>query len=444
MASAGSPSVADRTPDGPSGSPPVDFESFRREERLLIVLDVVVLAALMVLHAVFRGVVGRLSTPVAIAFAVRFAMRVTEAALLGDRGRALGPRGTWWYARLSIAAGIAFTAILSRLATGQESHYAVLMVIPVIAAAFRLSLPGLALTVATVVALTVGQVWIPVGLATPGMTLTESFEATTVSLIFLVVAAVGRLLAGELWRRQQELAGSLAALAAARDRLVREENLAAVGRLAAAIAHEVRNPVSMIASAVSTARRPDASPELRAEVFEILGQESLRLQRLTDDFLAYARQRPPQLRESSLAQAIDLVAGLVRARAGELGVTVETGVEEAPLTVDPFQLQQALLNLAMNGLEATPRGGTLSLRAAPAPRGGAVLAVENSGPALPPEVVGRLGEPFFTTKPRGTGLGVAIAQTIARAHGGEIVLAENAPGRVRFELRLPAAREAAA
>jgi signal transduction histidine kinase len=443
MPSPGSPGAADRPPRAAGGVPPLDFETFRRQERLLILLDLVVIAGLLLLHAVFRAVVGPVSPAVAAAFAVRFATRVAEAGVLGEPWCHLGPRGTWWYARLSAAVGVAFTALVSRLASGQESHYAVLMVIPVIAAAFRFGLGELAVVLATVITLTVSQVWIPFGLASPATTLTESFEATTVSLIFLVLAAVGRLLAGELWRRQQELGASLAELAATRDRLVREENLAAVGRLASAIAHEVRNPVSMIASAVSTARKPDASPALREEVFDILGQESQRLQRLTDDFLAYARQRPPQLRDSSLAQAIDLVAGLVRARAEELGIEVSSEVVDAPLRVDPFQLQQALLNLAMNGLEATPRGGTLALRAG-LRDGAPVLAVENSGPALPPEVAARLGEPFFTTKPRGTGLGVAIAQTIARAHGGEIVLAGNAPGRVRFELRLPGAREVAA
>jgi signal transduction histidine kinase len=73
-----------------------------------------------------------------------------------------------------------------------------------------------------------------------------------------------------------------------------------------------------------------------------------------------------------------------------------------------------------------------------------VFGVENTGPALSPPVVTRLGEPFFTTKPRGTGLGLAIAGTIARAHGGDVVLAENAPGKVRFELRIQLAQEAVA
>lgn len=416
-------------------TPTPDFPAFHRQETLQILLNLAVMAGLMSLHAIYLPVVGRLSAAASTAFAIRFAMQLSEVAYLNHRRTSLGSRAVWWYARLSIAANIAFTALVSRLSSGQESHYTVLMVIPVIAAAFRLSLPGLLATLAAVVALTVGLVWIPAGASSPATTLTESFEATTVSLIFLVVAAVVRLLAGELWRQETDLRRSLVDLADTRDRLVREEKLAAVGQLASAIAHEVRNPVSMISSAVATARRAETSPELRAEVFDILGQESQRLQRLTEDFLAYARQRPPQLRASSLCDAIGLVAGLVRARAEELGVALGTECEDAPVTIDPFQIQQALLNVALNGLDATPRGGSLRLSARSAPPG-ALFAVENTGPALAPDVVARLGEPFFTTKPRGTGLGLATARTIAASHRGELVLAENVPGRVRFELRI--------
>lgn len=418
-----------------SWAPPLDFPVFRGQETLLIVLNLSVMAGLLALHASFRTVVGPLSAAATAMFALRFAMQAGEAAFLHLARPALGPRATWWYARLSILANVAFTAAVSRLSSGQESHFAVLMVIPVIAAAFRLSLLGLLTILASVVVLTVGQVWIPAGAVGPATTLAESFEATTVSLIFVAVAAVVRLLAAQLWRHEADLGRSLRELARARDELIREERLAAVGRLASAIAHEVRNPVSMIASAVATVQRAETSPEIRQEVFGILTQESLRLQRLTDDFLAYARQRPPQPRSSSLSEALGLVAGLIRARALELGVDLSTECRDAPISLDPFQIQQALLNLALNGLEATPRGGWLRLTGRPAP-GGAVLAVENSGPEIPPETAARLSEPFFTTKPRGTGLGLAIARAIAVAHGGDLALAENVPGRVRFELRI--------
>ncbi len=274
-------------------SPALDFRTFRRQETLLILLNLAVMAGLMSLHALFRPVVGRLTAAAGIAFSLRFAMQLGEAGFLNRRRTTLSPHSTWWYARASIAADVAFTALVSRLSSGQESHYAVLMVIPTIAAAFRLSAVGLATTLIVIVGVTVGLVWIPVGAPSAGATSGESFEATTVSLIFLVVAGVVRLMAGQLWQQEAELRRSLADLAATRDRLVREENLAAVGRLASAIAHEVRNPVSMIASAVATARRPETAPDLRAEIFDILAQESQRLQRLTEDASSSGTRRAP-------------------------------------------------------------------------------------------------------------------------------------------------------
>lgn len=417
-------------------SPVLDFPSLRQQETILILLNIGVMAglmSLMSLHALFRPAVGHLTAAAGIAFAARFAIQLGETAFLNRRGTVIGPRGIWWYSRLSIVANVAFTALVTRLSSGEETHFALLMVIPTIAAAVRLSILGLAVTLAAVIGLTVGLVWIPVGAVSAEAALGETFEATTVSLIFVAVAVVVRLIARQLWHREGELRRSLADLAATRD---------AMARLASAIAHEVRNPVSMIASAVAIARLPDSAPHLR-EVFDIIAQESQRLQRLTEDFLVYARQRSPQLRRSSLPEALGLVAGLVGPRAEQLGVAIRTECDEAPILLDPFQIQQALLNLTMNALDATQEGGVLHLSARADPDG-AVFAVENTGGAIPVGVVARLGEPFFTTKQRGTGLGLAIARTIAHAHGGEVVLAENSPGKVRFELSIRTAQEAVA
>ena len=427
-------------------SPVLDFRTFQQQESVLILLNLAVLTGVMLLHALFRPVVGHLTLAATIAITVRVAMQLGEAAFLNRPGALMGPRGIWWYSRLSIVANVAFTVIVWQLSSGHEDHYAVLLVIPIIAAAFRLTVAGLAWTLLVVAGLTLGLMWMPEG-AGSATTGDEAFEATVVSLTFVVVAVLVRLIASQLWTREAELRTSIANLAATRDELVRKENLAAVGRLASAIAHEVRNPVTMIASAVASARRVDTAPDVRAELFDILSLESQRLERLTEDFLVYARQRPPQFRRCSLPDALGLVAGVARARAEQLGVTITTGCgglscDDARIMLDPFQIQQALLNLTVNALDATKGGGAVSLSAR-ADGEGAVFAIEDTGEAIPPGVVARLGEPFFTTKNGGTGLGLAIARTIARAHGGEVVLAENRPGKVRFELSVHTAETVA-
>jgi signal transduction histidine kinase len=190
------------------------------------------------------------------------------------------------------------------------------------------------------------------------------------------------LLVGRLRREQGRLRDSLAELERARDRLVSEEKLAAVGRFASAIAHEVRNPV---------------------------------------------------------ATTVGYVAGLAQARLSQAGLqlTVQCA-EDLVAPFDPFQVHQALLNLMMNACDATPSGGLITMRARPVPGGGVALFVENSGPAIPEDVVPKLFEPFFTTKPRGSGLGLAISRAIGRGHGGDLVLEVNEPGRVRLALNMPA------
>jgi signal transduction histidine kinase len=302
------------------------------------------------------------------------------------------------------------------------------------AAAFRESVLGMLVVLAGVTLLTVGLVWVPLDRQSPALAW-ESFAAVTISLIFVAVAVIVRMLAVQLWAQRAALEHSLLDLATARDRLVREEKLAAIGRLSAAIAHEVRNPVSMIRTSVGMARRPGTAPAVRDEVLGIIEKESHRLERMTGDFLAYAREKPPEVRSTSLAETVSLVAGLCRPRAEVAGVTLATECDDATVRFDPFQIHQALLNVALNGIEATPAGGSVKLSARPE-ASGAVFVVENSGPALSPEAASRYGEPFFTTRPGGTGLGLPIAITIAKAHGGFIALVENAPGRVRWQLRV--------
>jgi signal transduction histidine kinase len=217
-----------------------------------------------------------------------------------------------------------------------------------------------------------------------------------------------------------------------------EQKLAAVGRFSSAIAHEIRNPVAMISSALTTAfnRGPD-SPESR-EMFDIAAREASRLEGLTTDFLAYARPRCLSKQRCDLADSIAYVADVCRPRAAETGVAVRSEYPDSLWSeADSGQLQQALLNLAMNAIEASPSGGTVVLRGKRDPQR-LRIEIENSRGPIPPEATEHVFEPFFTTKPYGTGLGLAIARSIAMAHGGELVLSRNEPEIVQFSLILPA------
>jgi signal transduction histidine kinase len=416
--------------------PPLDFAAFRRENTVLILLNLGVMLGLLALHFVFRPVLGALSLAGALALGARFLMQLGELAILSNPGFSLGHAGTRAYAWFTVVAHMVFASLLSRISTGQESHHVVLLVIPVIASAFWFSLPGLVLTVGGAGLLTILQVWVPVGVLPQGK-LMEYFEATTVALIFILVAAVVRFLARRLWNRERELKTSLAELDTARDQLVREEKLAAIGRLSSAIAHEIRNPVAMISSSVIAATKEGAPESVRSECLGIVAMESRRLERLTQDFLTYARNRPLERRRIDLPVVTGAAAGLARAKAEEKGVSLDLKTaREGQASLDPFQIQQALLNLLTNALEASEAGGQVTL-GGEIREGTARLWVEDDGSPVPQSITDHLGEPFHSTKAAGTGLGLAIVHAIAQAHGGTLALEENRPGKVRFALTLP-------
>ncbi len=418
---------------------PAEPEIVRSQESVLILLNLALLAAIAVAHVLFGPALG---TPGRVFFVVlmgRFLMQALELAWLRGVPQRPGGRALLRYVSASIWLNIAFAFAIALVGGKEETHYVVLMVIPVVAAAFRYTPPGIAIVVAVTTVLTFAEVWIYYR-RHGALGVTEYFEATNVVLVYAVVATVVALLVVQLRRDRESLRASLTELESARDRLVTEEKLAAVGRFASAIAHEVRNPVAMIGSALALARDPASSAAERDQWHEVAGQEARRLEALTGDFLAYARQKKPERRRATAATTVGYVADLARARLADAGVAV---TEECPPDVaaafDEYQIQEALLNLVVNAADATPPGGRVTVGAGPAPGGAVGFFVENSGPAIPSDVVPRLFEPFFTTKPKGSGLGLAITRTIARGHGGDLVLEANEPGRVRFTLSVGAA-----
>lgn len=419
--------------DNSIGAP--DVELLKQQESTLIVLNLIVLAVLALFHLGFVSLLGRPSRVMLGAVAVRFFTQILELAWLKRSepdARRLG-----FYSRASVVVNVAFASLVSMLASHEDSHYSVLMVIPIVSAAFRLSLSWTLLLVVLATGLTFVQVWNYFRLHPPAQ-LTEYFEAATTGLTFLVIAVIAWVLGNSLRRDRRSLQKSLDELRRTRDRLIAQEKLAAVGRLSGAIAHEIRNPVAMIASSLALAKQDTLDPRDRAEMFRIAATESARLERLTSDFLTYAGSKPLERAESALSLTVDYVASLTRTYANGRPVHVEANCPVMlSADIDAFQVRQALLNVALNAVDATRDGGFVRIGAVSSGRNAVILWVENEGDRIPDEAVERILEPFFTTKPDGTGLGLAIAASIANAHGGELALARNEPGCVRFELRLP-------
>lgn len=429
------------TPQVPARAPAPwdDTALFRRQESTLVALNLAALAALVLVHLAFSGMLGVPSFRVVAAIAVFFLLQTVEFIVLQSPRVPFTARVARIYAPVSVALKLLAGVIIGVLGGAEDTHYAVLLVLPVVSAAFRFGLAGTLLAVLAGGALSFAQPALYYR-AHPPVMAHEFYEAGTVVLIFFVVGIVVSNLAGQLRRDRGRLQASLDELERTRDRLVTEEKLGAVGRLSGAIAHEVRNPIAMILSSIERARTPGVVETERDEMLGIVVEEARRLDVMVGDFLLYARPRPVEPRPTDARDLLDYMAGLARARSAEAGIEVRVEAEPGrTLHLDPFQLQQALLNLLLNALDAAEPGSAVRLGARfdPPPGEGVVFYVENRGAPIPPEAAERLFEPFFTTRPTGTGLGLAIARNIARAHGGDLTLASDTPGATVFELRIP-------
>jgi signal transduction histidine kinase len=220
--------------------------------------------------------------------------------------------------------------------------------------------------------------------------------------------------------------------------LLRAEQLAAVGQLAAGIAHEVRNPLTGIKFLVEAALRPSNSTPLTAEDLRLIRQEIVRMERTVQDLLDYARTPPPERRPHDLRELVIEAAGVakIRAERKQVAVRVELPDSPAPASVDRDQVLSLLTNLLFNAIDAAPPGGETGVRAASGADGLLTVEVTDTGPGIDPALADRLFTPFATSKPTGTGLGLTVARRIAIDHGGTLTAANRPEGGACFTLTL--------
>ena len=408
--------------------------TFRRQESIFIALNLSILVVLFSLHLYFAYFWGRPVPLLVAGVMLGIALKTAEWIWLQRLSKPLKPATLAALTWASIVFNVGLATMLAVLTDREDTPYFALMVVAVLEAAFRFDLFAIVGVVGAVDFSLFWQVWWFYK-DHPPVDVGEYFEAGITSLLFATVGVLVWLLLRDLRRKEVRLASNVLELEQARERLLHEEKLAVVGRLSSAIAHEIRNPVAMIASSIATAKQLSGAE--REEMFDIASEEANRLSKLTTEFLDYASTRPPKMQEISLPDTIGYVADASRAHASSKGVHFTVSVPAGiSVRADEGQIQQALMNLLLNAVDASPADGTIGVRVEDGNQS-VRIHVENSGKVISEPALSRIFEPFFTTKPHGTGLGLAIARNIARAQGGDLVLSANDAGRICFSLILP-------
>ena len=224
------------------------------------------------------------------------------------------------------------------------------------------------------------------------------------------------------------------------NRMRRQDRLAAVGELAAGIAHEIRNSVLPISGSVQILSEELQLNEDQAKLFEVIERETENVERFVDALLSFTKARRGRPERMDLRAVVEEIAQDVRLTRRE-GPSVSVTGEPAWAWADSGQIRQAIRNLVLNAADAAGEGGNVVLRTGTEESGNPWVEVEDDGPGIRPEDRDRVLEPFYTSKPGGTGLGLAIVSRIVEAHDGRMQILDSGLGGNRVRLTLQQPRE---
>ncbi len=236
---------------------------------------------------------------------------------------------------------------------------------------------------------------------------------------------------------------SRVALAVERAQAVSEltdaRRLATLGQFAAAIAHDIRTPLTSISLNVQIIRRKLQLTDDDAEHLDIALEELARLDRSVAEILDFAKPVRLTTETVDVRLLLETAASTLSPVLSEKNIELHTEPQTLSVTGDAQRLRQVLVNLVGNAAEASQPGAKVTLRAGPADNGNIAIEVEDHGRGIGAADLARIFEPFFTTRPDGTGLGLAICHKVVRAHGGEIKVRSTVGAGSTFTVVLPAA-----
>lgn len=256
-----------------------------------------------------------------------------------------------------------------------------------------------------------------------------------------LMGVIGLLAMGALYQTQNR---HVARLQAMRERLFQAEKLSSLGKLGAGVAHEIRNPLNAISMAAQRIQRdfPPEDPNKKAgfdRITHIVRDEIKRLNGIVEDFLSLSRTNRIDFRQQSMTDVLDRILFLIRDEAQSRGVRIEKRWSNAlpMISMDAGKMQQAILNIVRNAMEAISEEGTVTIVCEKVWRNWVSIRIWDTGAGIPAGEETRIWNPFYTTKEGGVGLGLAIAHEIIVAHGGEIRIESEEGSGTIVEILLP-------
>jgi signal transduction histidine kinase len=260
-----------------------------------------------------------------------------------------------------------------------------------------------------------------------------------VALIIGVLSHKERQQRVRLERTSAELSRAYDKLKQTFEQLRKSDRLAALGELSAGIAHEIRNPLGSIKGSIEILKDEIGEDHPKHEFIQIIREEVARLNSLVAEFLKFARPPKPSIQRTSINDLLRTTMILVNKEAEKARVEVQLSLDDSipSFEFDPDQIRQVFLNVMLNGVQAMPEGGRLQIRSAFENEGSKVIVdIEDSGEGIEGDLE-RMFDPFFTTRPDGTGLGLAVSYQLVENHKGVISARTNPNQGMTFRIELP-------
>ncbi len=261
-----------------------------------------------------------------------------------------------------------------------------------------------------------------------------------VALIIGVLSQRERGQRRKLERTSAELSDAYEKLRQTFEQLRQSDRLAALGELSAGIAHEIRNPLGSIKGSVEILEEEITEAHEKHEFIVIIKEEVARLNSLVAEFLKFARPPKLAIETASINELIRSTLVLLRKEAEKASVELELSLDQSlpAIKLDPDQIRQVLLNVVLNGIQATPSGGLLRIATSMRREGNRIeISISDTGEGVSETDLERIFDPFFTTRPAGTGLGLAISHQLVENHGGGISAHRNQDCGMTFRIELP-------